>query len=123
MSVRLDKWLQVARAFKTRSQATRACSLGRIQVNGTPAKAHRQLHVGDRIEIRRGDWTRILEVAVLRDKPVRKAEAADLFVDLTPPRPEPDPLERLITPPGRRETGSGRPTKRDRRELDRWRRQ
>ncbi len=123
MSVRLDKWLQVARAFKTRTQATRACSLGRVQVNGAPAKPHHQLQIGDRVEINLGDWSRILEVAILRDKPVRKADAADLFLDLTPPRPEPGPLERLLTRPGRREAGSGRPTKRDRRDLDRWRRQ
>ena len=122
MSVRLDKWLQVARAFKTRSQATRACSLGRVQVNGAAAKPHRQVHVGDRVEISHGDWSRILEVAILRDKPVRKAEAAELYIDLTSPRPEPDPLERLTTRPGQREAGTGRPTKRDRRDLDRWRR-
>jgi len=91
-------------------------------VNGTPAKPHRQLQIGDRVEISHGEWPRILEVAILRDKPVRKAEAADLYRDLTPPRPEPDPLDRLVARPGRREAGSGRPTKRDRRDLDRWRR-
>lgn len=122
MSVRLDKWLQVARAFKTRSQATRACTLGRVQVNGTVAKPHRPLQVGDRVEIDRGEWTRILEVVILRDKPIRKADAPELYNDLTPPRPEPDPIERFAAAPGRRERGAGRPTKRQRRDLDRWRR-
>jgi ribosome-associated heat shock protein Hsp15 len=121
VSVRLDKWLHVARAFKTRSRATRACSLGRVRVNGVAAKPHRRLAVGDEIEIDCGDWQRILEVRVLRDKPVRKAEAADLYEDLSPPRPEKDPFERLVGRPGQRERGSGRPTKRQRRDLERLR--
>jgi ribosome-associated heat shock protein Hsp15 len=122
MSVRLDKWLQIARAFKTRSRATHACTLGRVRVNGVVAKSHRRLAVGDEIMIDLGDWQRILEVKVLRDKPVRKAEAAELYEDLSPPRPERDPIERLLGPPGQRERGSGRPTKRQRRDLERWRR-
>jgi len=121
-AVRLDKWLQVARVFKTRSQATRACSLGRVTVNGAPAKAHRPLAVGDRIEVAQGDRLRILEVRVLRDRPVPKAEARELFEDHSPPPPPRDSLERLLArPPARRERGSGRPTKRERRHLDRLR--
>ena len=121
MSVRLDKWLQVARVFKTRSRATRACALGRVRVNGVVAKAHRPLNVGDEIVVKVGTWPRIVQVRVLRDKPVRKAEAADLYEDLTPPRPEPVKPE---TGHGAvyREPGAGRPTKRERRDLDRWRR-
>lgn len=122
MQVRVDKWLQVARVFKTRSQATKACVLGRVQVNGTVAKPHRHLEVGDEVEVQRGDWPRILKVAVLRDKPVRKEEAPGLYEDLTPPPPPRDPVDEFVTRPGRRERGSGRPTKRERREIDRWRR-
>ncbi|MFN7959661.1 MAG: S4 domain-containing protein [Thermoanaerobaculia bacterium] len=119
MEVRLDKWLQVARAFKTRSQATHACSLGRVRVNGQPAKAHRHLALEDRVEVEVGDWTRVLVVKELHDKPLPKAEAARVFEDLSPPRPNLDPIERLMrAPPIRRERGLGRPTKRDRRELD-----
>ena len=51
MTVRLDKWLQVARFFKSRTDATRACETGRVKVNGTAAKPHRHLAVGDRVEI------------------------------------------------------------------------
>ncbi len=120
--VRLDKWLQVARAFKTRSQATRACSLGRVRVNGAVAKPHRHLAVGDRVEVERRDRLLVLEVVELRDRPLPKAEAARLFVDHSPPPPEPDPLARLLRrPPARRERGAGRPTKKDRRTLDRLR--
>lgn len=120
--VRLDKWLHVARVFKTRSQATRACTLGRVRVNDATAKPHRDLALGDRIEIDLRDWTRIVVVKELRDRPLPKAEAARLCEDLSPPRPVLDPIERLARrPPAPREKGAGRPTKRERRELDRFR--
>jgi ribosome-associated heat shock protein Hsp15 len=121
MSVRLDKWLQVARRYKTRTQATHACDLGRVKVNGQPAKPHRQLAPGDRVELTQGDWDRVLIVKELRDKPVPKAEAATLYEDQSPPRPAADPLARLLRqPPVRRDPGAGRPTKKDRREMERW---
>lgn len=120
MQVRLDKWLHAARAFKTRTQATRACDLGRVRVNGAAAKPHRALREGDRLEIEQRDWTRLWIVKELRDRPLPKADAARLYEDLSPPRPLPDPVDRLRRrPPVRREAGSGRPTKRDRRRLQR----
>jgi ribosome-associated heat shock protein Hsp15 len=121
MSVRLDKWLQVARMFKTRTQATHACELGRVTVNGQPAKAHRQLAIGDRVELRQGEWERVLTVRELRDRPGPKTAAAEVYEDQSPPRPLPDPMRRLLSrPPSLRPAGSGRPTKKDRRENDRW---
>jgi ribosome-associated heat shock protein Hsp15 len=119
--VRLDKWLQVARMFKTRTQATHACELGRVRVNGISAKPHKLLAVGDRVELSQGDWERVLIVKELKDRPVAKALAPLLYEDQSPPRPSPDPLERLMRrPPVLREAGSGRPTKKDRREIERW---
>ena len=123
MKVRLDKWLQVARVFKTRSRATRACQLGRVRVNGQPAKPHRPLALADRVEVELREWTRVLVVKELRDRPLPRTEAARLFEDLSPPPPAPDPLSRLLRrAPAERERGTGRPTKRERRRLDRWRR-
>ena len=120
--VRLDKWLHAARAFKTRTQATHACDLGRVRVNGQPAKPHRALVIGDRVEIDSGDWTRVWVVRELREKPGPKAEAASAYEDLSPPRPAPDPMQRLLRrPPVFRDSGAGRPTKRERRDLDRLR--
>lgn len=123
MEVRLDKWLQVARMFKTRSQATRACTLSRVRVNGQSAKPHKIVAVGDRIEVERGgDWAQVIVVRELRDKPVPKAEAARLYDDESPPRPKLSEVERLMRrPPAQREAGTGRPTKKERREMDRWR--
>ncbi|HKH47757.1 MAG TPA: RNA-binding S4 domain-containing protein [Thermoanaerobaculia bacterium] len=121
MSVRLDKWLNVARMFKTRTQATHACELGRVQVNGQMAKAHRHLAPGDRIELTQGDWDRILIVKELRDRPVPKAEAALLYEDQSPPRPAQDPFSRILRQaPARRDPGAGRPTKKERREMEKW---
>lgn len=122
MSVRLDKWLQVARMFKTRTQATRACSASRVRVNGQIAKPHRPLAVGDRIEFAHGAWDRILEVVELRDKTLPKAEAARVYLDHSPPRPPVE--ERPRRGPSRtsgRESGLGRPTKKERRDLEKWR--
>ncbi len=120
MSVRLDKWLQVARVFKTRSQATKACTLGRVQVNGLTAKPHKGLALDDRVEVEYRDWRRILVVKELRDRPLPKAEVPRLYEDQSPPRAPLDPLERLIKGSGeRRERGSGRPTKKERREIGR----
>ncbi len=109
--------------FKTRSQATHACELGRIQVNGQNAKAHRHLSLGDKVELMQGDWPRVLVVRELVDRPVAKAQAPALFEDLSPQRPEhePDPMRRLMRrPPSLRAAGTGRPTKRDRRDIERW---
>ncbi|HVR28846.1 MAG TPA: S4 domain-containing protein [Thermoanaerobaculia bacterium] len=121
-TVRLDKWLQVARAFKTRTQATRACTLGRVLVNGERAKPHRHLHLDDKVEIDLGDWQRILVVRELRDRPVAKAEAATLYQDLSGPRPKLDAIDRALRGPAvRREKGAGRPTKQERRAMEKFR--
>ncbi len=122
MAVRLDKWLQVARMFKTRSQATRACAASRVRVNGLVAKPHRPLAVGDRVELEHAGWGRILEVVELRDKPLPKAEAPRVYIDHSPPKPEPERRDRAVFSGARREPGAGRPTKRERREMDKWRR-
>lgn len=121
-AVRIDKWLQVARVFKTRSQATRACNLSRVRVNGVIAKAHRNLALDDRIEVELRDWKRILVVKELHDKPLPKKEVPRLFEDESPPKPELDPLERLMRrQPVARERGLGRPSKKERRQLERLR--
>src|SRR5262245_41749650 len=120
-TVRLDKWLQVARAFKTRTQATRACTLGRVQVNGERAKPHRHLRLDDRVEIEFGDWHRILIVRELKDRPVAKADAPKLYEDLSPPRPKLDAIDRAMRGPGvKGEKGMGRPTKQDRRAMEKF---
>lgn len=92
-SVRLDVWLDVACLFKTRSAAQKACTSGKIDVNGQAAKPHRQLRVGDALEIGRpyGRKQRII-VRALAERHAPKAEARRLYEDLTPP-PTPEEIE------------------------------
>ncbi len=119
MEIRLDKWLHVARVYKTRSLASRACQLSRVRVNGVAVKPHRTLALGDRVEAEvTPDWTRVLVVRELASKTLPKLEVPRLFEDLSPPRPTADPLFRMMRRPlVRREKGTGRPTKKQRREI------
>lgn len=120
--VRLDKWLHVARCFKTRSQATKACSNSRVRVNGQVAKAHRNLVIDDRVEVEYRDWSRILVVKELHERPLPKKDVPRIFEDLSPPKPVADPMDRLMRrAPVAREAGAGRPSKKERRQLDKLR--
>lgn len=120
--VRVDKWLHVARVYKTRTLAAKACDLSRVRVNGAPVKPHRELQVGDRLDAEvTSDWTRTLVVRELADKTLPKSEVPRLFEDLSPPRPAPDLYARALRrPPVLREKGAGRPTKKQRREIAAW---
>ncbi len=122
MEVRIDKWLFVARVFKSRSLAAKACEISRVRVNGVTVKPHRLVAVGDRIEAEvAGDWTRVLVVRELAGKTLPRAEVPRLFEDLSPPRPAADPMARLLRrPPVQRAPGSGRPTKKERRAMEAW---
>ena len=84
--VRLDIWLDVACVFRTRSEAQKACTLGKVTANGQPAKSNRRLRVGDELVISRplGRKQR-LKVLTLASKHVAKADARKLYEDLTPP--------------------------------------
>jgi len=113
--LRLDKWLWAARFFKSRSQATAACDGGKIDVNEQAAKPARTVRVGDLIHVTQRDGRRVARVLALSERRGSGAEAALLYEDLTPPRPR----ETRLRPPLYRTPGSGRPTKRDRRLLDR----
>jgi ribosome-associated heat shock protein Hsp15 len=93
-SVRLDVFLDVACLFRTRSEAQRACKGGKVSVNGHSAKPHREIHLGDVLEITRtlGRRQRVV-VAALEDKHIPKAEARKLYEDTTPP---PSPEEQAL---------------------------
>jgi ribosome-associated heat shock protein Hsp15 len=116
-STRVDKWLWAIRATKTRSAATTACQAGHVDVNGSGAKPATPVRVGDRVTVRVAGRVRDLEVARVIDKRVGAAIAAECVVDHTPPLPDAD----RPTPVAARERGAGRPTKRDRRAIDRLR--
>ena len=120
-SVRVDKWLWAVRVYRTRTAANEACSVGRVTVNGDPAKPATKVAVGDLVSARRRDRTISYEVVALLEKRVSAAKAAEAVLDVSPPRPEPVDGP-FVGPSGKRDRGEGRPTKRQRREIDRLQR-
>ena len=119
-TTRVDRWLWAVRLYKTRSLASDACRGGHVKINGRAAKPAALVKVGDRVEARAGDRERILEVARIIEKRVGAPIAAACAIDHSP---APPPRTAAPEVAFARDRGTGRPTKRDRRELDRLRRQ
>lgn len=117
-STRVDRWLWSVRIFKTRTDATDACRGGHVKVNGAAAKPATPVRVGDAVVAFVHDRERILEVARVVDKRVGASIAAECLIDHSPPPP---PREERLVPLFDRPQGAGRPTKRERRALDRFR--
>ncbi len=123
--MRLDVWLDVACLAKTRSQAKELCDGGKVEIGGVRAKPHRLVRVGERIVITVGAARRReLVVRELSETHVARARARELYEDVTPPPTEEElevrRLERYAPPPAP-PRGSGRPEKRDRRRIERFR--
>ncbi|MCR2786084.1 MULTISPECIES: S4 domain-containing protein [unclassified Microbacterium] len=116
-SARVDAWLWAVRVYKTRSAATTACRAGHVRVNGERAKAAQPVRPGDELRVRVAGFDRILVVRQTITKRVGAALAAAAVEDRTPPPP---PREETAFVP-MRDRGTGRPTKRERRETDRLR--
>ena len=114
-SARVDSWIWAVRVLKTRSAATAASKAGHVRVNDERAKAAQPVRLGDEVRVRTGEGERILIVKRLIVKRVSATVAAECFDDLTPPPPPRE--ERVLT--AVRDRGAGRPTKKDRREIDR----
>jgi ribosome-associated heat shock protein Hsp15 len=115
-TVRVDAWLWAIRAYKTRSAATAACRAGHVRLNGNPVKASQPVVPGDTLRVRQPGYERILEVRRLIAKRVGAEAASHCYTDHTPERP---PMPALGLP--QRDRGTGRPTKKDRREMERLR--
>ncbi len=117
-SVRADAWVWAVRLYKSRTQATAACRAGHVRVNGVRAKPAAHVKVGDRVVVRVGGLDRIVEVRQLLVKRVGAEPAAAAYADHTP---APPPPSEFVASPARRDRGAGRPTKKERRQLDRLR--
>ena len=115
--MRVDRWLWSVRVVKTRSAATEACGGGHVKVNGTTAKPATPVRPGDEVVAQVGGRRRVLEVVRAIDKRVGAPVAAECLVDRTPP----PPAGVANVPVFVRDPSAGRPTKRDRRQLDRLR--
>jgi ribosome-associated heat shock protein Hsp15 len=115
-STRVDRWLWAVRLSKTRPDAAAACRGGHVRVNDRPAKPSTTVSPGDEVRARVGDTTRIVEVVRVIPKRVGAADAVLCYLDRTS---APPPASAVLV--AARDRGAGRPTKRDRRILDRWR--
>lgn len=112
---RVDSWIWAVRLVKTRSQAAAECRGGHVQVNGAPAKPSTAVRPGDEVRVRAGEVLHIVVVSRIIKKRVGAVVAVACYVDNTPPPP---PREEIPFTP-QRDRGAGRPTKRERREIDR----
>jgi len=116
--VRIDKWLWAVRIFKTRNLATEFCKKGRVLISGEPVKPSRLVRIGDQIEIRKPPLTLTYKVTGIIEKRVSAPIASENVLNLTPP----EELERIDSMMESafytRDRGAGRPTKKERRDLD-----
>jgi ribosome-associated heat shock protein Hsp15 len=117
-NVRVDKWLWAVRIFKTRSQAAEACKKGHVTLGNTNLKPSRTIQVGNILQVRKAPITRSFKVLALTEKRMAAKLAVGFIEDVTPPE-ETEILEmqknmRWVA----RDRGTGRPTKKERRELD-----
>ncbi|RZS54361.1 heat shock protein Hsp15 [Microcella putealis] len=116
-AVRVDAWAWAIRLFSTRSAATAACKAGHLKVNGSTVKPAHPVKLGDTVRALTPGGERIVVVTGLITKRTSAPKAAENYDDRTPPPPAKE--ERVL--PVLRERGAGRPTKRDRREIERLR--
>ena len=117
--MRLDKWLWAARFFKTRSLAQQAVAGGRVQLNGERTKRAHEVRIGERIDVRVGDWRWEVVVRALSERRGPAEEARKLYEETPASRAERErrqDLRRWGAEPAA--SLKGRPTKRDRRRLD-----
>ena len=122
-AVRADRWLWSARFYKSRSLAAEACERGKVAVNGQRAKPHKLVRVHDTIVLAHAHGPKTLKVLAVTDKRGPAAQARLLYEDQPPPRPDrpSDDFRLVIDDRPVRLRGSGRPTKRERRETERLR--
>jgi ribosome-associated heat shock protein Hsp15 len=118
---RLDKWLWFSRFFKSRTSAAKACNGGKVRINSQiAAKAAATIKVDDVLTFPRGDHIRVIKVLDLGQRRGPAPEAQELYEDLAPPVVDEDARRKAAEEAALgRPAGAGRPTKRDRRAVDR----
>jgi ribosome-associated heat shock protein Hsp15 len=118
-TLRVDKWLWFARFARTRTSAAKIVTEARFRVNGQPTdKAHYAIRPGDVLTFALGPHIRIIKILALAARRGGAPEARLLYEDLDPPKPKPPLAETALAT---RDEGAGRPTKRERRAIDRLR--
>jgi ribosome-associated heat shock protein Hsp15 len=120
LPVRIDKFLWAVRVYKTRSMAADACRRGRILIDGNPARPSKTLHGNEIITVRKPPVTYTYKVIHLIDNRVSAKLAVNNFEDLTPESEKTKLQIKQPGFPGYRRRGTGRPTKKERRVIDKW---
>lgn len=116
---RIDKWLWCVRLFKTRALATTACRAGAVLIGDVPVKPAREVRIGETVCVRQGLITRTLQVVAAPATRVAAKQVPAFCTDLTPPEEFEKVRAQRVQQFLAREKGAGRPTKRERRRLDR----
>jgi ribosome-associated heat shock protein Hsp15 len=119
-AARLDKWLWAVRLFRTRPLAAAACRAGEVTIDDRPLKPARDVRPGDTIHVRQGVMRRTVVVLGVPPSRVGAARVPEFLEDRTPPEERQKVKEQAIQHLLARERGTGRPTKRDRRDLEAW---
>jgi ribosome-associated heat shock protein Hsp15 len=121
MNLRIDKWLWAVRIFKTRTEASESCRKGRVSVNGVQVKPSREIKIGDVITVRRPPVNYVYNVVGLIENR-QPAKNVPLYAENITPKEELDMLDiQKNTLFVQRDRGAGRPTKKDRRDIERFR--
>lgn len=115
--LRVDKYLWAIRVFKTRSLATEACKTGKVKLNGQNIKASHEVKVDEVFTIQKGPEKKIVRVKALLTNRVDASKALEYYEDQSP-KPEEIPFSSSFLFGGKRDRGTGRPTKKERRDLD-----
>ena len=120
-TTRIDKWLWAVRIYKTRAMATEACAGGKVKIDGNTVKASRKIQPGDIVQARKGVVKYVYKIRRIAEKRMGAKLVNDFLEDMTPE----DELAKLKSvqkqPVHTREKGEGRPTKRERRKMDKYR--
>ena len=124
-TIRLDKWLKIARIIKTRNQAAEACDQGRVKVNGQAAKPAKMVKIGDIVLVKLKWRARTFDILDIVQKSIKAEEAKLLYHEheLTPEEKEEEDIRSLFYQAARsqRPKYKGRPTKKERREMEKFR--
>jgi ribosome-associated heat shock protein Hsp15 len=116
--IRIDKWLWAVRLYKTRSLASEECKKGKVMINGMNVKPSRELKEGETIQLRRPPITRSYKVIALAENRMAAKMVPQFMVETTPASELQILEDQKIRQMDDRERGTGRPTKKDRRDMD-----
>jgi len=118
--VRIDKWLWAVRLYKSRSMAIQACQAGHVKIGGQRVKASREVHLGEVIIALTGRIERTVKVVAVLERRIGASRVREFLEDLTPPEEYARAQAEALSAPVQYRKGFGRPTKKQRREMERF---